>query len=288
MHPCITHYDLYTIMMFSDPQLWLIVLSIVFIAALIQGIIGFGYAIVAMATLPLVINFREANLLVAFSIVLPVIWIFWNYRRHSNARILAGAIIGSLIGLPLGMLIFTLVKIDLLVRGTGLVILLITIDGFFKRTPAVMEEQQNPTSLWGTFAGFCSGFLAGTTSIAGPPIVIYAIRQPWTQDQYKGFIFGFFILISISRVIGLSLMGWATSEVLLTTCILIPVVILGMKLGTLLGPQINPVLFKRCLLSLLGVFSLYMLIIGSSPRADSTELKVDLSKRPFLKKQADD
>ncbi len=274
-------------MMFSDPQLWCIVLSIVFIAALIQGIIGFGYAIVAMATLPLVINFREANLLVAFSIVLPVIWIFWNYRQHSNPRILAGAIIGSLIGLPLGMLIFTLVEIDLLVRGTGLAILLITIDGFFKRTPGVTEGQQNPASLWGAFAGFCSGFLAGTTSIAGPPIVIYAVRQSWTQDQYKGFIFGFFILISISRAIGLSVMGLATSEVLLTTAVLIPIVILGMKLGTLLGPQINPVLFKRCLLSLLGVFSLYMLFIGSSTRADSTELKVDLSEPPFLEKQED-
>lgn len=275
-------------MMFSDPQLWCIVLSVVFIAALIQGIIGFGYALVAMATLPLVINFREANLLVAFSIVVPVIWIFWCYRQHSNFRILAGAIIGSLIGLPFGMLIFTLVDIDLLVRGTGLVILVITIDGFFKRTPPDTKDEQSTTSLWGTFAGFCSGFLAGTTSIAGPPIVIYAVRQPWTQDQYKGFIFGFFILISISRAIGLSLMGLATSEVLLTTAVLVPLVILGMKLGTHLGPRINPVLFKRCLLSLLGAFSLYMLTMGSPTRADSTELKLDLTAPHFLKKQHGD
>jgi len=220
-------------MMFSEPQLWCIVLSIVFLSALIQGIIGFGYALVAMATLPLVINFREANLLVAFSIVLPVIWIFWTYRQHSNFRILAGAIFGSLVGLPFGMLIFTMVDIDLLVRGTGLVILLITIDGFFSRTPSADNASKKHASLWGTFAGFCSGFLAGTTSIAGPPIVIYAVRQPWTQDQYKGFIFGFFILISITRAIGLSLMGLATSEVLLTTMVIIPVVILGMKLGTI-------------------------------------------------------
>lgn len=269
--------------MFSDPQLWCIVLSIVFIAALIQGIIGFGYALVAMATLPLVINFREANLLVAFSIVLPVIWIFWIFRRHSNIHILKGAIIGSLIGLPLGMLVFTLVDIDLLVRGTGLVILIITIDGFFQRSAATVESgQQSPTALWSAFAGFCSGFLAGTTSIAGPPIVIYAVRQPWNPDQYKGFIFGFFILISISRAIGLTLMGLATSEVLLTTAVIIPVVILGMKLGTILGPRINPVLFKRCLLTLLAVFSLYMLIMGSPTRADSTELKVEQTKSPIL------
>ncbi|MCH9723476.1 MAG: sulfite exporter TauE/SafE family protein [Planctomycetes bacterium] len=273
-------------MMFSDPQLWCIVLSIVFISALIQGIIGFGYALVAMATLPLVINFREANLLVAFSIVLPVIWIFWNYRQHSNLRILSGAIIGSLIGLPFGMLIFTMVNIDYLVRGTGLVILLITIDGFLQRSsPAAESDQQSPATLWSALAGFCSGFLAGTTSIAGPPIVIYAVRQPWTQDQYKGFIFGFFILISISRAVGLSLMGLATSEVLLTTAVIVPVVILGMKLGTILGPRINPVLFKRCLLSLLAVFSLYMLIMGSPTRADSTELKVELTKVPNLNDQ---
>lgn len=265
-------------MMFSDPQLWCIVLSIIFIAALIQGIIGFGYALVAMATLPMVINFREANLLVAFSIVLPVIWIFWVFRRHSNLQILRGAIIGSLIGLPLGMLVFTIVDIDLLVRGTGLVILIISIDGFFQR-PSTKEKQgqQNTATLWSTFAGFCSGFLAGTTSIAGPPIVIYAVRQPWTPDQYKGFIFGFFIMISISRAIGLSLMGLATPEVMLTTAVIIPVVILGMKLGTIIGPKINPVLFKRCLLSLLAVFSLYMLIMGSPSRADSTELEAKIS-----------
>ena len=106
-------------MMFSDPQLWLFVLSVVFVSAFIQGIIGFGYAIVAMAVLPLVLNFREANLLVAFSIVLPVMWIFWDYRKQSDLKLLLGAILGSLVGLPLGLLTFTLIDLDYLVRGTG-------------------------------------------------------------------------------------------------------------------------------------------------------------------------
>tara|TARA_R110002095_G_scaffold103660_4_gene90877 strand:- start:1979 stop:2785 length:807 start_codon:yes stop_codon:yes gene_type:complete len=251
-------------MMFSDPQLWLFVLSVIFLSAFIQGIIGFGYAIVAMAVLPLVLNFREANLLVAFSIVLPVIWIFWGYRRHSSPKILLGAILGSLVGLPLGLLTFTLIDLDYLVRGTGLVILLIVIDGFFQRPPQTVDAPQKASSAWSTFAGFCSGFLAGSTSIAGPPIVIYAIRQPWTQDQYKGFIFGFFILISITRIVGLSLMGLASTPVLMTAAVTVPVVILGMTLGKMLGPRINPVLFKRCLLSLLAVSSLYMVIQGSS------------------------
>jgi len=257
-------------MMFSDPQLWLFVLSVVFISAFIQGIIGFGYAIVAMAVLPLVLNFREANLLVAFSIVLPVMWIFWGYRKQSDLKLLAGAILGSLIGLPLGLLTFTLIDLDYLVRGTGLVILLIVIDGFFQKPPQTVEGPQQASSVWSTFAGFCSGFLAGSTSIAGPPIVIYAIRQPWTQDQYKGFIFGFFILISITRIIGLSLMGFTTAPVLLTAAIIVPFVILGMKLGTMLGPRINPVLFKRCLLSLLAISSLYMVIQGSSEELPDT------------------
>jgi len=251
-------------MMFSDPQLWLFVLSVVFISAFIQGIIGFGYAIVAMAVLPLILNFREANLLVSFSIMLPVIWIFWGYRKQSDLKLLTGAILGSLVGLPLGLLTFTLIDLDYLVRGTGLVILLIVIDGFFQRPPQSIDGPQKASSVWSTFAGFCSGFLAGSTSIAGPPIVIYAIRQPWTQDQYKGFIFGFFILISISRIIGLALMGFAQTPVLLTSAIIVPFVFLGMKLGTLIGPRINPVMFKRCLLSLLAISSLYMVIQGSS------------------------
>lgn len=251
-------------MMFSDPQLWLFVISVVFISAFIQGIIGFGYAIVAMAVLPLILNFREANLLVSFSIMLPVIWIFWGYRKQSDLKLLTGAILGSLVGLPLGLLTFTLIDLDYLVRGTGLVILLIVIDGFFQRAPQTVEGPQKASSVWSTFAGFCSGFLAGSTSIAGPPIVIYAIRQPWTQDQYKGFIFGFFILISISRIIGLALMGFAQMPVLLTSAIIVPFVFLGMKLGTLIGPRINPIVFKRCLLSLLAISSIYMVIQGSS------------------------
>lgn len=261
-------------MMFSDPQLWCFVLTVVFLSAFIQGIIGFGYAIVAMALLPLMLDFREANLLVALSIVLPVIWIFWAYRKHSHFRILLGAILGSLVGLPLGLLTFTLIDLDYLVRGTGLVILLIVIDGFFQK-PAPTESGPPQTSpLWSSFAGFCSGFLAGSTSIAGPPIVIYAIRQPWNQDQYKGFIFGFFILISITRVIGLALMGLVTMPVILTSTIVIPFVIVGMALGTLVGPRINPVIFKRCLLMLLGVSSLYMVIQGS---ADEKTLEPELT-----------
>lgn len=260
-------------MIFSDPQLWLFVLAVVLFSAFIQGVIGFGYAIVAMAVLPLVIDFREANLLVAFSIVLPVIWIFWGYRKQSELKLLAGAIVGSLVGLPLGLLTFTVIDLDYLVRGTGFVILLIVIDAFFQKPPQMAEDTQKGSSVWSAVAGFSSGFLAGTTSIGGPPIVIYAVRQPWSQDQYKGFIFGFFILISITRAVGLSLMGLATPAVLWTSAVIIPFVFLGMKLGTLVAPHINPVLFKRCLLTLLAVSSLYMLVQGSSEELPAPEIE---------------
>ena len=48
----------------------------------------------------------------------------------------------------------------------------------------------------------------------------------------------------------------------MTTAVIVPFVFLGTKLGLMLGPKINPVLFKRCLLLLLAVSSLYMLIQG--------------------------
>lgn len=281
------HFDLSKLMMFSDPQLWLFVLAAVFFSALIQGIIGFGYAIVAMAVLPLVLNFREANLLVSYSIVLPVIWTFWGYRKESDLKLLKGAILGSLVGLPLGLLTFTLIDLDYLVRGTGLVILLIVIDGFFQRPPQVHEGPQQASTIWSTFAGFCSGFLAGSTSIAGPPIVIYAIRQPWTQNQYKGFIFGFFIMISLARATGLALMGFAHPPVLITTAIIVPLVFLGMKLGLMLGPRINPVLFKRFLLSLLAISSLYMLIEGKPavPEPEEPMIEIPASQEGTSKPQ---
>ncbi|HCO24228.1 MAG TPA: hypothetical protein DIT97_14730, partial [Gimesia maris] len=140
-------------MMFSDPQLWFFVLAVIFLSAFIQGIIGFGYAIVAMAVLPLMLDFREANLLVALSIVLPVIWIFWAYRKHSNFKVLLGAIAGSLVGLPLGLLMFTVIDLDYLVRGTGLVILLIVIDGFFQKPVQTESGPQQASPIWSTFAG---------------------------------------------------------------------------------------------------------------------------------------
>ena len=68
-------------------------------------------------------------------------------------------------------------------------------------------------------------------------------------------------------------MGFAQPPVLLTSLIIVPFVFLGMKLGTLIGPRIDPVVFKRCLLSLLGISSLYMVIQGSSEELPAPELE---------------
>ncbi|MCF6311703.1 MAG: TSUP family transporter [Verrucomicrobiales bacterium] len=87
-----------------SPEITIYLLVALFMAgaAFVQSVSGFGMAIVAIATLPLVIDLKDAIALIAvFNLFVSTLTLFWNRSGFSwkEARPL---VIGMIIGIPLG------------------------------------------------------------------------------------------------------------------------------------------------------------------------------------------
>ena len=114
--------------MFGELGLLLVAIgAIALVAGFLHSAIGFGFGIVAISLLPFVIDARSAHVVVSISSVPMLIMAAWTYREGIEKRSLALALLGAAIFLPLGLRLFESVSLDLLVRGTGLGILVMVI-----------------------------------------------------------------------------------------------------------------------------------------------------------------
>ena len=138
------------------------------LAGSVQGTVGFGFGIVAMSTLPLWMDVKEAVPLVAALGLLVNIAMTWNLRAHLTWSRLAPLILGGVIGVPIGVTLFVSLNPDLLLIGLGMALIGVAIQQ--KRTAP--GEGTGLTPAWGGVAGLASGVLGGAFNTGGPPVVL--------------------------------------------------------------------------------------------------------------------
>lgn len=236
------------------------------IAGVIHGAIGFGYGIVALALMPLVINARDAHVVISASGVPVLMMAAWAYRRGVEWASLRQALLGAALFLPLGLLAFGLASLDWLVRGTGLAILAMVVMSMRNRRLTGSE----PASGGSCFAaGAVSGFLAGAVSIAGPPIAAFALRQGWGPERFKAFVTQCLLLIAIYKVVGLGIGGFLETGSLVQAAWVTPFAVLGIEIGARLSRRIDARRFHWLVATALVLIAASLVIRGAgAPSGD--------------------
>lgn len=252
-------------------QLWLLFL-VLFASGFVQGFLGFGFAITALTVLPYYIDIYQSNVMITFSVIVPVGIFSYQFRKYLNVRILLTTLVGSLIGLPVGLYSLTNLDAPWIVRLTGLAILLVALDGlikFRKTRPATRARE----TFWGVTAGLFSGYLAGAVSIAGPPVVAYGTRQDWNHSQFKAYIFTLSVIVSLSRAVGMLVTDLAETETIIHAIYSIPFIILGIFVGEILSKKVHIKLIQKITFLLLIVIAISMLDYenGDSPSDEQKE-----------------
>lgn len=178
-------------------------------AGLMQGLTGFGFGIVAMALLPLWMEFKLAASTVA-AINLPVcFWTLWSNRQHFQWRDAAGLIAGVVIGAPVGVMLLSWGRSDVLVRCLGGVMCV-----FAVIDPLLTRLKLGPIPRWCAVPlGTLSGIFGGAFNIGGPPAVAYVYSQPWTKQQVIAVLQAMFSVSAIVRVTLQAQAGLLTREV---------------------------------------------------------------------------
>lgn len=221
-----------------------------FIAAIVRGYSGFGFSMLAVSGLTLVLPPATAipivfTLEVAASIhMLPGVW------RQVDWRSLWPLVAGTLIATPFGVhLLATLPETPI---RLAIALLVVTATILLWRGFAL----QRMPGLGATLAtGTAVGLLNGGLGIGGPPVILFYLSSPAGTAAVRASLVAFFLATDTYALALGAVEGLVTTRTFLTALLLLPVLLVGIVLGSRGFIRTDPATFRKAVMVLLLILS---------------------------------
>lgn len=223
------------------PLLYFILAEVVvFIGATVKGATGFGFALVSS---PILVLMLDPKLVVAVSVPIQLAMdtlILSRVWRHVEPRKVIPIVLTGAIGVPLGNFVILVVSSDtlrLIVFSLVILFSIILITGFTVRI--------NRERTAGGIAGLFAGVLYSSTSMSGPPMVLFMVNQGWSRETFRSSLSLVSVCLETLTVISLSASGVITAQSLKLDLVLIPTVLICFLLAMKLLTKLNPQRFRK-------------------------------------------
>ena len=221
------------------------------LAGTVQGTVGFGFGLVAMGTLPLWIGPKEAVPIVALLCLVVNATLTWRLRNYLTWSRLGPLIIGSLVGVPVGVTLFVTLNPDWLTGGLGLALIVVCIQQVLSDPKPMDSGRTSP--FWGGLAGLGSGILGGAFNTGGPPALMYVGVQTWSKEHTMATLQGFFLSTCVLQITLFTIQGTVGLTQVKDAAILLIPALVGVGVGQLLFHRINQQKFRSLLTAGIGL-----------------------------------
>ena len=245
----------------ADPTAFGAVFATVALAAMVQGLSGFGFGLTMMSIAPWFVDITFAVPLTAVFSLVVVFAMTWRHRRHIKMSNALPLILGAIPGIPVGMAFLKGVDPGIATGTLGAVLVLY---GGWSLT-AGQRQQVEIHPRWAPGFGFFAGILGGAFNCSGPPTVLYSTLRAWDKGTIVGTLQAFFLVQGLLTTAGFIYTGLITVESLTWNGQMIPAVLIGLWVGNLLHDRVDQAMFRRVVLvalTLMGVAFLVPLAVG--------------------------
>jgi uncharacterized membrane protein YfcA len=229
-------------------------------AAFVNGVIGFGFALLAVNALAAVLGAKDG--IVVLSLLTPLVsgLQMWRYRRHQGlARRIRVLVLTAILGTILGARILVLLPGFVISIALGLFTAFDALVELRGRRPPIASATERRLA---PLAGFVGGVTNGTLGAAGPVLGSYLIAIGLRGAEFAFAISVVFFSMSIARTAVLAGLGQYTSPILLLGLLLLVPSVLGQRVGFWLRGRLPATTVERAVLVLLLVASLNLLYRG--------------------------
>ena len=230
-------------------------LAIILLAGFTQSTTGFGFALVATS---LLLFLLEPKSVVAINIILGSInsiLILFRWRKHVDLRRVALIFAGSIFGIPLGAYLLTSLDPSTIKLVIAILIIPLAISLLLGRSYRFKHD-----TLGHVVAGFISGALVASTSIGGPPVILFLLSQDLDKERFIGTLNAYFISLGLVTIGTYSFLGMITVDILKQVGIFLPALVLGFYAGTKATHRISAALFRKLAVSLILVSALAIIV----------------------------
>lgn len=233
----------------------LLTLSILFLAALVKAVLGFGESLLAIPLLTLVLGIQTASPLVSLLAATVTLLMLIRHWQQVDLAATWRLIAAAVVGVPLGVWGLKLLPAVWITTALGVLLILV---GLYNL--ARPQLRPLPDHRWSYLFGFLAGLLGGAYNMASPPVLIYGAVRHWSPAQFRVTLQSFFLPVSVLILIGHATAGLWTSRVLSLYGLAWPVMLAAFWLGSRLNERVDVVLFGRLLYSALVILGLALLL----------------------------
>ncbi len=232
-----------------------IVAATIAMGALVQGVTGFGSALVAMPLLLLLMKPRVAVPLVILNGLLITGFLSMRMRHHLDWSRIGPLFLGSIPGVLAGALFLKEAPAWIIKLLLGVILVGYSLYCLVGRMPRMKLG-----SGWGYVAGFLTGAIGAAFSAGGPPVIVYTTLTGWSKDAIKATLSGFFFINGVLIAVAHISTGLTTWRVLSFLPFTLPATLAAVALGSLFYGRLHQKSYLNTIYLLLlamGVMMLY-------------------------------
>lgn len=229
-------------------EILIAVVLIAFAAAVCQSVTAFGFALVMVPLLAVVWEVKPAvvtSTLLSTSFMIPLLY---SARSKVDLPAITPLLVGSLAGIPVGVLVLSHVAGTTLQVVVALTVLAASASLYWSPSPGSVRPNIGVALL----VGAASGALRGATSMSGPPIVLYALSSFGDEvDRFRASVLGVLFPSSLATIAGLIIAGLIDDDVLVACLVAVPSMAGGTLTGAWLRRRISLAIFRPIVLAVL-------------------------------------
>lgn len=227
------------------PEMIFIVMLGWFVGGFINGVAGFGAAMIAM---PLVAPLMDLSIAVPSCTLIVLTLNFqvgWTFRKYIEWRYIKRIFIGAIPGVILSIYVLEYVSETYLKAGMGAFIALYALWSLYIERER--DSQRVIKKAWGYLSGILSSSLGMAFGFNGPPLAAYIAYSGCNAKSVKGTIGAGFIITGVFIVSAKVIIGEMTDKVIFTYLAATPAVLLGSKLGIWISSYLNEYSYRKLL-----------------------------------------
>jgi uncharacterized membrane protein YfcA len=223
-------------------------------AAFVQSVSGFGFSLFIVPPLAMLIGPAQAVVVSNSLALFNNGYTMTTARGHIEWRLWLVLTVAAAAGMPFGLLIIRSVDAQVIRIGIAVVVLFSTLliwRGFRIRTQS---------SLLDVTTGFVSGVLNTTTSMNGPPVVLYMQGKGMLPAPFRATIAAYFLASGLIAVGLFTLDGQVTGLTMARAGISIPGIIVGWLIGNRVFQRMGPERFRSVVIGVLLLSAVIALV----------------------------
>lgn len=229
------------------PSLILLASGLIFLAAVVRGYSGFGFSLLAITSLSLILPPAQvipAIFLLEVAASLHLLPSIWKDVHWASLRVL---MLGALVGTPIG--VYALANVPQAQMTLALAGFVLAATALLWRGFSLRSMPSAPATL---AVGAATGLANGAFGMGGPPVVLFYFSSPAGHAAGRASLIAYFLFTDVVGLGFLSREALVTRQSGLLAVIFLPALVAGIWLGSRSFKSADPQRFRRIVLVILA------------------------------------